>query len=124
MAELSGGFKSKLANDEPKLLVFDGAMMLIAAGCLCFMHPGWVLGRERWVAGGMGGGAKKAAAVVGMGESGGGEEVKVKDVEEGGSEVSQASVRGGEREKEEAEVEVNSVGHIRTGGIYNEDVVV
>ena len=44
VAELSGGFQSRLANNEVYFMVLDGAMMIIAMSVLTAAHPGPVLG--------------------------------------------------------------------------------
>ncbi|KAJ5322604.1 RTA1 like protein [Penicillium brevicompactum] len=45
--ELNGGFESSLANNEPVLMVLDGAMVSIACLWLTILHPGVAIGR-RW----------------------------------------------------------------------------
>ncbi|KAJ6086660.1 RTA1 like protein [Penicillium canescens] len=45
--ELNGGFHSSLANNEPALMVLDGAMVSIACLWLAILHPGVAIGR-RW----------------------------------------------------------------------------
>ncbi|PLB50918.1 RTA1 like protein [Aspergillus steynii IBT 23096] len=45
--ELNGGFHSRLANNEPALMVLDGAMVSVACLWLTVMHPGVVMAR-RW----------------------------------------------------------------------------
>lgn len=46
-AELSGGFKGELANDETLFMVFDSAMMALCATALTVAHPAITLG-ARW----------------------------------------------------------------------------
>jgi hypothetical protein len=43
VAELNGGFSSDLANDEVAFMILEGAMMVIACGCLSAFHPGYCL---------------------------------------------------------------------------------
>jgi len=40
VVELSGGFKSEAANDEPSLMVLDGPMIMAALLALTICHPG------------------------------------------------------------------------------------
>ncbi|EXL90499.1 RTA1 like protein-domain-containing protein [Fusarium oxysporum II5] len=40
VVELSGGFKSEAANDEPSLMVLDGPMIMAALLALTVCHPG------------------------------------------------------------------------------------
>lgn len=47
VAELSSGLHSDIANNEAALMVFEGAMVLIAAACLAVYHPG-VAFEGRW----------------------------------------------------------------------------
>lgn len=47
VAELQHGFGSSLANNQVAFMILDGAMMIIAASCLTFAHPGLLLG-EVW----------------------------------------------------------------------------
>lgn len=46
VAELQGGFHSKLANDEISLMVLEGAMVAIACTCLTFLHPVMLTGKN------------------------------------------------------------------------------
>lgn len=46
-AELAGGFRGKLANEEAPFMVFEGVMMLLTCLCLTVWHPGWVM-KGRW----------------------------------------------------------------------------
>ena len=41
VAELKGGFHSKLANDEVDFMVLEGAMIVLAALALTVLHPGF-----------------------------------------------------------------------------------
>ncbi|KAM0415693.1 hypothetical protein ACHAPT_013365 [Fusarium lateritium] len=47
VAELSGGYDSKLANDEVAFMILEGAMIVIATICLSIGHPG-VCFEGRW----------------------------------------------------------------------------
>jgi hypothetical protein len=47
VAELSEGFKGKLANDEVLFMIFEGVMMAICVCVLTVAHPGLTLG-ARW----------------------------------------------------------------------------
>lgn len=40
VAELSEGFKGKLANDQISFMTLDGTMVIIAMTSLTIMHPG------------------------------------------------------------------------------------
>lgn len=40
VAELSGGFRGPLANNEFSFMILEGCMISIACGCLTLMHPG------------------------------------------------------------------------------------
>jgi hypothetical protein len=40
VAELSGGFKGPLANNEISFMILEGCIIIIACGCLTFLHPG------------------------------------------------------------------------------------
>ncbi len=40
VAELSGGFRGPLANNETSFMILEGAMIIIATSCLTFLHPG------------------------------------------------------------------------------------
>jgi hypothetical protein len=42
-AELAGGFRGKLANEEAPFMVLEGVMIILACLCLTVWHPGWVL---------------------------------------------------------------------------------
>ncbi|KPI43631.1 Sphingoid long-chain base transporter RSB1 [Cyphellophora attinorum] len=53
VAELSKGFKSKLANDETMFEVWDTTMMIICVAALMAAHPGLTLGHARWKEGAM-----------------------------------------------------------------------
>jgi len=44
VAELQGGFDSKLANDEVLFMIFEGPMIMIAVLCLSVLHPGTAFG--------------------------------------------------------------------------------
>lgn len=44
MAELSGGFHSKLANDEVTFMILEGAMIIIAVAALTVTHPCFAFG--------------------------------------------------------------------------------
>ncbi|PYH70661.1 RTA1 domain-containing protein [Aspergillus vadensis CBS 113365] len=44
VAELKGGFHSKLANDEVKFMVLEGAMIVLATSALTVLHPGLCFG--------------------------------------------------------------------------------
>jgi hypothetical protein len=44
VAELSGGFRGKLAQDEVLFMVLDGAMVLLACIILVAFHPGTAFG--------------------------------------------------------------------------------
>jgi hypothetical protein len=41
-AELSGGFRGPLANQEITFMILEGAMICIAVICLTAFHPGWM----------------------------------------------------------------------------------
>ena len=43
MAELRGGFDGKLANEEIPFMILEGALMIVACGCLTVFHPGYIL---------------------------------------------------------------------------------
>ncbi|CEL10652.1 hypothetical protein ASPCAL13768 [Aspergillus calidoustus] len=45
VAELNGGFSSDLANDEVSFMILEGAMMVVACGCMTVFHPGLCLDR-------------------------------------------------------------------------------
>lgn len=79
-AELSGGFKGELANDETLFMVFDSAMMAICATALTGAHPAVTLGK-RWQKPGM------VDSTPAVGEKSG-------DDEEGASGCETPSVRG------------------------------
>jgi hypothetical protein len=40
IAEMAGGWGSKVMQDEPSFIVLDGCMVLIAVTLLSFIHPG------------------------------------------------------------------------------------
>lgn len=40
VAELSGGFRGPLANNETSFMVLEGAMIIVASLCLTLLHPG------------------------------------------------------------------------------------
>ena len=40
VAELSGGFKGSLANNQPTFMILEGAMVTLACLCLTICHPG------------------------------------------------------------------------------------
>jgi len=40
VAELSGGFKGPLANNQISFMILEGAMIVIATSCLTLLHPG------------------------------------------------------------------------------------
>lgn len=40
VAELSGGFRGPLANNQVSFMVLEASMIFIAAGCLTLLHPG------------------------------------------------------------------------------------
>jgi hypothetical protein len=42
-AELAGGFRGKLANEEVPFMLLEGMMMAVACLCLTIWHPGWVM---------------------------------------------------------------------------------
>ncbi|XRM40785.1 phospholipid-translocating ATPase rsb1 [Aspergillus tubingensis] len=44
VAELKGGFHSKLANDEVDFMVLEGAMIVLATSAMTVMHPGFCFG--------------------------------------------------------------------------------
>ncbi|OOQ82802.1 putative RTA1 domain protein [Penicillium brasilianum] len=44
VAELRGGFQSKLADNEIAFMILEGAMILVATICLTVFHPGFCLG--------------------------------------------------------------------------------
>lgn len=46
VAELQGGFQSKLANDEVTFMVLEGAMIVMASTALTVIHPGIILGKS------------------------------------------------------------------------------
>ncbi len=46
-AELRGGFKGKLAQQQVTFMILEGAMIVIAVGLLTIWHPGWVF-KEKW----------------------------------------------------------------------------
>ncbi|KAJ6118911.1 hypothetical protein N7471_013531, partial [Penicillium samsonianum] len=46
VAELQGGFHSKLANDEIALMILEGAMVSIACICLTGLHPALLVGKK------------------------------------------------------------------------------
>ncbi|KAJ5496154.1 hypothetical protein N7463_008141 [Penicillium fimorum] len=46
VAELQGGFQSKLANDEIALMILEGAMVSIACICLTGLHPALLVGKN------------------------------------------------------------------------------
>lgn len=45
-AELAGGFRGRLANEEVPFMVLEGVMVILACLCLTVWHPGWVLSRN------------------------------------------------------------------------------
>jgi len=45
VAELSEGFKSKLANTQISFMILDGTMVIIALLALTIMHPGRAFGK-------------------------------------------------------------------------------
>lgn len=45
-AELAGGFRGDLANEEVPFMILEGAMIVLACVCLTVWHPGWVLKGE------------------------------------------------------------------------------
>jgi hypothetical protein len=45
VAELSGGFKGHLANNQISFMILDGVMVIIASFTLTVMHPGRGFGR-------------------------------------------------------------------------------
>ncbi|KAJ3547533.1 hypothetical protein NM208_g1462 [Fusarium decemcellulare] len=47
VAELSGGYDSKLANDEVAFMILEGAMIVVATVCLAVGHPG-ICFEGRW----------------------------------------------------------------------------
>jgi len=47
VAELSGGFDSAIANDEPAFMVLEGPMIILAVAVLTAFHPGLAFDR-RW----------------------------------------------------------------------------
>ena len=46
VAELQGGFHSKLANDEIALMILEGTMVSIACFCLTVLHPALLVGKN------------------------------------------------------------------------------
>jgi hypothetical protein len=40
VAELSGGFRGPLANNQISFMILEGVMIVIATSCLSFLHPG------------------------------------------------------------------------------------
>lgn len=46
-AELAGGFRGKLANEEAPFVILEGVMIIHACFCLTACHPGWTL-RGNW----------------------------------------------------------------------------
>ncbi|RAH55815.1 RTA1-domain-containing protein [Aspergillus piperis CBS 112811] len=44
VSELKGGFHSKLANDEVKFMVLEGAMIVLATSAMTVFHPGFCFG--------------------------------------------------------------------------------
>lgn len=46
-AELAGGFRGKLANEEAPFMILEGVMIILACLCLTVCHPGWAL-RGDW----------------------------------------------------------------------------
>lgn len=40
VAELSGGFRGPLANNQVSFMILEGVMIIIATSCLTFLHPG------------------------------------------------------------------------------------
>lgn len=50
VAELRGGFRGSLANNEVLFMVLEGAMIVIAASCLTFAHPIFIFGKAWGVA--------------------------------------------------------------------------
>lgn len=46
VAELSGGFRGPLANNEISFMILEGAMIVIATTCLTFLHPGIAFGKS------------------------------------------------------------------------------
>ncbi|KAK5000565.1 phospholipid-translocating ATPase rsb1 [Elasticomyces elasticus] len=44
VAELSGGFRGSLANDQVSFMILEGAMVVIAVSCLTVAHLGLVMG--------------------------------------------------------------------------------
>jgi hypothetical protein len=49
VAELQGGFRGALANNEVQFMVWEGGMVSVAAVALTVAHPGTVFGRGwRW----------------------------------------------------------------------------
>lgn len=49
VAELSGGFRGPLANNQISFMVLEGIMIVIATSCLTILHPGFFF-REAWSA--------------------------------------------------------------------------
>ncbi|KAF4464987.1 RTA [Fusarium albosuccineum] len=47
VAELSGGYDSKLANDEVAFMILEGAMIVVSTVCLAVGHPG-ICFEGRW----------------------------------------------------------------------------
>jgi hypothetical protein len=48
VAELSGGFKGKLANNQITFMILEGTMVIIACLCLTILHPGFCF-KGYWV---------------------------------------------------------------------------
>ena len=46
-AELAGGFRGRLANEEVPFMVLEGVMIILACLCLTVWHPGRVM-RSNW----------------------------------------------------------------------------
>ena len=50
MAELSGGFTGRLANNEVSFMILDGVMIMIACSAFTILHPGYGFTRAGWAA--------------------------------------------------------------------------
>ena len=65
-AEMAGGFRGALANEEVPFMILEGAMVMLACLCLTVLHPGWVL-KGAWGSTGGGDGDVRESELIGMG---------------------------------------------------------
>jgi hypothetical protein len=68
-AEMAGGFKGALANEEVPFMILEGAMVMLACLCLTVLHPGWVL-KGAWGRTAGGDGDIEGSELIGMGIGG------------------------------------------------------